>query len=832
MVRNALVTLVALTLLGAAFAAKTKGAAGSEAVSILEKRCLQCHSEQLKMSGLRLTSRELLMTGGTRGPAIEPGNAGKSLLIAAVSHSGKLLMPPGEQIPQPEIEILRAWVDQGAPWPERDAGKVDSEWWAFRTPQRPPVPQLPGVPLPGVPLPGVSELPGGPNDDAAPAAIDAFLLAKLRGAGLEPAAEAGRLTLLRRACFDLLGLPPTAEQITTFLADTAPGSWQRLIDSLLESPRYGEKWGQHWLDLVRYGDTSGFEQDPYILEAWRYRDYVVKSFNDDKPYDRFVQEQLAADELWPEDSEARTGTGYYRVGTNRDMLFKVEDQNRVEKLTDYVDTTSQVFLGLTVGCARCHDHKFDPIPQRDFYRLQAVFAPAINDRVFLEYNSARLYDIAANSREFRLRQIGDQLAAMLRPVRERLRQERIAPLPADTRAAFDLKPEERSEQQQALVAKTEPAIRVNDDEVRDALSNADAEALRGIEKSLVSMFTGYSAPPMAPGVIDVGREAPRTFLAIRGNWQQPGEEVSPGFPSCVGGGDVPQPELHATGTGRRKALAEWITGEANPLFARVMVNRIWQHHFGAGLLKSSSDFGVRAGQPTHPELLDWLALEFRGRGYSIKQMHRLMMNSSAYRRSSATTPAAQQRDPLNELLSHFGRRQLSAEEIRDAVLQVSGTLNLKMGGVPVVPPLEKEELHGIIGRPESAWRVSPDPAEHTRRSIYVLRRRTFQQPMMAAFDAPDGVLSCSRRNESTTAPQALALLNSGFMLRQSEAAASHIHDVDGAFQRILGRRPSAAEQTAAAEFLERQTARLGSPGAALAELTRGLMNSNEFLYVD
>jgi hypothetical protein len=346
------------------------------------------------------------------------------------------------------------------------------------------------------------------------------------------------------------------------------------------------------------------------------------------------------------------------------------------------------------------------------------------------------------------------------------------------------------------------------------------------------MFTGYSAPPMAPGVIDVGREAPRTFLAIRGNWQQPGEEVSPGFPSCVGGGDVPQPELHATGTGRRKALAEWITGEANPLFARVMVNRIWQHHFGAGLLKSSSDFGVRAGQPTHPELLDWLALEFRGRGYSIKQMHRLMMNSSAYRRSSATTPAAQQRDPLNELLSHFGRRQLSAEEIRDAVLQVSGTLNLKMGGVPVVPPLEKEELHGIIGRPESAWRVSPDPAEHTRRSIYVLRRRTFQQPMMAAFDAPDGVLSCSRRNESTTAPQALALLNSGFMLRQSEAAASHIHDVDGAFQRILGRRPSAAEQTAAAEFLKRQTARLGSPGAALAELTRGLMNSNEFLYVD
>jgi hypothetical protein len=673
---------------------------------------------------------------------------------------------------------------------------------------------------------------GGTQEDGAPASIDAFLLARLRDAGLDPAAEADRLTLLRRACFDLLGLPPTAEQITAFLADTAPGAWARLIDSLLASPRYGEKWGQHWLDLVRYGDTSGFEQDPYILEAWRYRDYVVQSFNNDKPYDRFVQEQLAADELWPEDSEARTGTGYYRVGTNRDMLFKVEDQNRVEKLTDYVDTTSQVFLGLTVGCARCHDHKFDPIPQRDFYRLQAVFAPVVNDRVFLEYNSARLYDIAANSREFRLRQIGEQLAAMLRPARERLRQERIATLAAETRAALDLKPEQRSAQQQALADKAEPDIRVSDDDVRAALSNDDAEQLRSIERSLVSMFTGYSAPPMAPGVIDVGREAPRTFIAVRGNWQQPGEEVGPGFPSCVGGGDVPEPELHSSGTGRRKALAEWITSDRNPLFARVMVNRIWQHHFGAGLVPTASDFGVRAGKPTHPELLDWLAVEFRERGYSIKQMHRLMMNSSAYRRSSATTPAVQQKDPLNELLSHFGRRQLSAEEIRDAVLQVSGSLNLKMGGMPVVPPLEKEELHGIIGRPESAWRVSPDAAEHTRRSIYVLRRRTFQQPMMAAFDAPDGVLSCSRRNESTTAPQALALLNSGFMVRQSEAAAAHIDGADAAFQRILGRAPSAAEGAAAAEFLDRQTARLGSRQAAIAELARGLMNSNEFLYVD
>lgn len=808
--RNVLVALAALALFGAAFLANAKGEVATQAVSILEKRCLQCHSDQVRTSGLRLTSRDLLLTGGTRGPAIEPGNSAKSLLISAVSHSGKLVMPPGDPLPQNEIEILSAWVDEGAPWPERVAERGDSGWWVFHKPEPPSVPE----------------------HTSAETSLDAFLLAKLRIAGIDPAPEADRLSLLKRACFDLLGLPPGAEQINAFLADTAPGSWERLIDSLLESPRYGEKWGQHWLDLVRYGDTSGFEQDPYILEAWRYRDYVIKAFNEDKPYDRFVKEQLAADELWPDDSEARTGTGYYRVGTNRDMLFKVEDQNRVDRLTDYVDTTSQVFLGLTVGCARCHDHKFDPIPQRDFYRLQAIFAPAINDRVFLEYNSARFYDIAANSREFRLRQIGDQLAAILNPVRERLRKERIARLPDDARAAFDLKPEERSQQQQMLVAGAEPDIRVTDDEVRAALSNADAEQLRSTERTLVTIFTGYTAPPMAPGVIDVGREAPRTFIAIRGNWQQPGEEVGPGFLTCLGGGEVPEPPQQANGTGRRKALAEWIASENNPLFARVMVNRIWQYHFGAGLVKTPSDFGVRAGKPTHPELLDWLAVEFRRRGYSIKQMHRLIMNSSAYRRSSVATPSGRQKDPRNDLLSHFGRRQLSAEEIRDAVLQVSGSLNLKMGGMPAVPPLDTEELHGIIGRPESAWRVSPDPAEHNRRSVYVLRRRTFQQPMMAAFDAPDGVLSCSRRNESTTAPQALALLNSRFMIRQSEAAVSQIENEQGAFQRILGREPSTAEKSAAREFIERQTARLGSRQAALAELARGLMNSNEFLYVD
>jgi len=781
----------------------------SQALSLLQRRCLQCHNESAAMSGLQLLTREQLLKGGTRGPAIRPGDASASLLFQAVTHAGKLVMPPTGKLSDDETRILRSWIEQGAAWPASVRQEVQSDWWAFCKPLRPKIPGAAG---------------------AHP--VDAFLMEKLRAAHIEPAPEADRLTLLRRACFDLHGLPPTPDQVRAFLNDTAPGAWERLIDSLLASPRYGEKWGRHWLDLVRYGDTSGFEQDPYTLEAWRYRDYVIKSLNDDKPYDRFVKEQLAGDELWPNDPEARTGTGYFRVGANRDMLFKVEELNAVEKLTDAVDTTSTVFLGLTTGCARCHDHKFDPIPQRDFYRMQAIFAPAVSDRVFLEYNTARFYDIAANGREFKLRQIGDAIDRIQKPYREKSRQERIARLPATAQAAIAIAADKRTPEQQALVTDSEAALKVSDDEIRAALSPADAAKLQQIEKRLVSMFANYAPPPMAPGIIDVGREAPRTFIAVRGNPDVPGEEVRPGFPSVLGGGEIPDPPLHAKTTGRRKALAEWLANADNPLFARVMMNRVWQYHFGQGLVKTPSDFGVRSGQPSHPELLDWLATEFPERKWSLKAMHKLLMTSDAYRRSSNAPEVAHQQDPANTLLSHMSRRRLQAEEIRDSVLQVSGALNLKAGGMPVVPPLETEELFGLIGKPENAWVVSDNVEEHYRRSVYLLSRRTFQQPMFEAFDSPDGILSCSRRNESTTAPQSLALLNSAFMQDQSRILATRIESVEDAWQRVLFRKPTATESGAATEFLERQTKRLDSRTAAMAELARGLMNLNEFLYVD
>lgn len=803
---------LALVLLavGAAPAQGISQTLPEQARAVLEQRCLSCHGEQLAMSGLRMLTREQVLQGGSRGPAVKPGEPASSLLFKTLSHSDKLAMPPTGKLAPGEIEILRTWIEKGAEWPQGKRQAANLQWWAFSKPQCPQVPRIPGAKNP----------------------IDAFVSQRLKAVGIEPVAEADKLTLLRRVCFDLHGLPPTPEQAKAFLNDTTPDAWERLIDSLLASPRYGEKWARHWLDLVRYGDTSGFEQDPYTLEAWRYRDYVINSFNDDKPYDRFVKEQIAGDELWPDDAEARTGTGYYRVGANRDMLFKVEELNAVEKLSDYVDTTSTVFLGLTTGCARCHDHKFDPIPQRDFYRMQAIFAPAVNDRVFLEYNMARFYDIAANSREFKLRQIGAEIDRIQKPHREKMRQERIAKLPAGAQTAIALPAEKRTPEQQALVTDSEKELKVTDDEIRAAFSAGDAERLHRIEKRLVSMFAGYAPPPMAPGLIDVGREAPRTYVALRGNPESPGEEVGPGFLTVLGGGDTPAPPLHAKTTGRRKALAEWLASAENPLFARVMANRLWLYHFGQALLKTPSDFGTRAGKPTHPELLDWLATEFPERKWSLKAMHKLIMTSEAYRRRSVASEKARQLDPGNTWLSHTNRRRLQAEEIRDAVLQVTGRLNLKAGGIPVVPPLEAEELFGLIGKPENAWVVTEDPAEHTRRSIYLLARRTFQQPMFEAFDSPDGILSCSRRNESTTAPQSLSLLNSAFMLDQARIVASKVHTVDDAWQRVLNRNPSENERAAAQALVDRQTARLGSRQAAIAELTRGLMNLNEFLYVD
>ena len=768
-------------------------AAATDGPTILSTRCGQCHGESGAMSGLKITSRDNLIKGGRRGPALIPGKSAESLLYTAITHTGSVSMPPGGSLSPDETAAIKAWIDGGAKW------TAPSTWWAFQKPVRPAVPTSAANP------------------------IDAFIDQKLKAAGIPKAPEADRLTLLRRASYDLLGLPPTQEQLDRFLNDKSPEAWEHVIDSLLASPRYGEKWGRHWLDLARYGDTAGFEQDPYLLLAWRYRDYVIKSFNDDKPYDRFVKEQIAADELYPNDPEARTGTGFYRVGVNRDMLFKVEDVNLVEKHIDMVDTTGAVFLGLTVGCARCHDHKFDPIPQRDYYRMQAIFQPAVSMNVFLDYNPARNYDIAENSRTFKLWQTSEEIQNIQKKYQDELREKKIAQLPADIQAAFHTPEEKRTKEQRILVDDNAKKVGVGPQETSAIMSQADKERLDAIAKRLLNTFSNYNPPPMSFGIIDGGRDAPKTFIAERGNPEAPGDEVQPGFLSALGGGDIPEAALHAASTFRRKALAEWLATPDNPLFARVMVNRIWQFHFGSGLVKTPSDFGIRGGMPTHPELLDWLATEFADRKWSVKAMNKLIMMSDAYKRASNPTDIARDKDPTNDLLSHMNRRRLEAEEIRDASLAVTGELSFKTGGLPIVPPLSREELFGMIGNPNSAWSVTPNPAEYNRRTIYMIVKRTFQQPMAQSFDGPDGVLTCPRRNESTTAPQSLALLNSSFTMDRAKALAAQTKTAAEAWQKIYGREPSPEEKTEAEKFLNKST---------MTELIRALMNTNEFLYVD
>ena len=596
----------------------------------------------------------------------------------------------------------------------------------------------------------------------------------------------------------------------------------------------GAATGSTWSATATH---PGSNKIPYLLYAWRYRDYVIESFNQDKPYDRFVKEQIAGDELYPDDPIAQSGTGYYTVGPNRDMLYKVEDVNRIETLTDYVDTTSSVFLGLTVGCARCHDHKFDPIPQRDYYRMQAIFVPAEKTRIFLQYDPARGYDLGENLRHAKLREIGDQLEAILRPYQKKLSDEKLSKLPSEVRDAFATEEGKRTPAQRALVEENRRKISSTPEEVRATLTAEHAAALHKIEVQLVTMFTGFKAGPFAPGVHDISREAPKTFLPPRPG--KPPEEVRGGLLTVLGGGDIADPPIDAISTGRRKALAEWIASASNPTTARVIVNRIWQYHFGKGIVSTPSDFGTRGAAPTHPELLDWLATEFVSNGWSMKKLHRQIMLSAVYRQSSHPSTEALERDPDNKLLSHMNRRRLFPEEMRDSMLQASGALNLKMGGRPVVPPVAREELYGLSQNPDNMWIITTNPEEQTRRSIYMLSRRTFRPAMFESFDAPDGIRTCSRREASNTAPQSLTLLNGRWTVEESKRLAAAVSKdsndeaiVTQVWRRVLVRDPDVEELDRGRKFLRDQAAELGTSSDAASELARALFNTNEFLYVD
>ena len=670
--------------------------------------------------------------------------------------------------------------------------------------------------------------------------IDRFVLERLESTGLEPAPRAARATLVRRAYFDLLGLPPTPEQVEAFVKDGSPEAWPKLIDTLLASKNYGERWARHWLDVARYADSGGYETDIYYRHAWRYRDYVVKSFNDDKPFNIFVQEQIAGDELWPDNLdldprrvyipsddqrqhlEARIATGFYTLGPRVHESGLDAKRLAYETMTDWVDTTASAFMGLTLGCARCHEHKFDPFTQADYYSLQAIFAAAREVEI----------PLWTSMEEADWRQNYPKVVAV-----------------EEARKAYRLL--EKQTQGKQLSAEQQSR--------KQELLNAIAQAVLGLpERAAGQEAVDYVGLMHIPSASVLGRRHPALIepvhLLERGELNKPLERRYPALPVSL---------AEATGTpaalpmpfGSRKQLALWLTRPDHPLTARVIVNRLWQWHFGRGIVETPNDFGMMGQPPSHPELLDWLATGFVADGWKIKNLHRLMMNSATYRQSSQFGGERHLADdPGNRLLWRMNRRRLEAEAIWDAVHASAGTLNLAMGGRPVVPPLAADEIASL--REKWHWVVSTNPAQHTRRGIYILVRRNFTFPMFDVFDSPVTSVSCPTRDVTIVAPQALWGLNNNSVFRQAmhlagrvvqQAGDDRAAQVDRAWRIALGRAPTAEESASAVrllEALERETAEpLQDPpkslqavpsgrGHALSKLCLALFNVSEFAFVD
>jgi cytochrome c553 len=779
-------------------------AADNEAVAkLLEARCAECHNRAKFEGGLDLTTRVALLKGGETGPAIAP-QPEKSLLYQLVSHQKKPGMPhKRDKLADADVKLLAEWLKAGTPYDrelkppavektEKKAFAItdaDRKHWAFLPLARP-------------------EPPAG----AAAHPIDRFIQAKLKEAGLAPAPPASRETLLRRAALDLTGLPPTPAEIDAFVNDPAPGAWEKVVDRLLASPRYGERWGRHWLDLARFAETDGFEHDAVRPHSWRYRDYVIRSFNADKPFDRFVREQIAGDELWPGDPEALVATGFNLLGA--DMVDSSDQvQRRLNTLTDMTDVTSAVFLGLTLGCARCHDHKFEPLAQKDYYKLMAFFTPATFKR---ETPVPTAAERAACEAELKAYQEIPQLRELTEiegPVRRKLREKKLEKLNDETRAAVSTPPDQRTVEQANLALETEPMLEVTEKDLAAAIPPEQ----RARRKALQEEAKKLPKPPQLPMAMTLapGKSA-KTFVLRRGEYSMPGDEVQPGFPEVLGA--VPAGP-------QRTALADWIASPKNPLATRVMANRIWQHHFGRGIVPSPSEFGPRGQAPTHPELLDWLASEFVVRGWSLKAMHRLVLTSETWKQSSLSA-ASSARDPENRLLARMNRVRLEGEAIRDGLLAISGRLNPEMYGPGVFPPVPADVLKGSRG-----WTVSADARDHVRRSIYIFARRNLRFPFLEVFDAPDSNLSCPERGRSTTAPQSLTLLNADDVVSAAKGTAERLQKEAGttdervalAYRLILGRKPAEREAAVAREFLAK------SP---LSEFCRALFNLNAFVYVE
>jgi len=758
-----------------------------EVQPILQKSCLGCHGVGAKLGNLDLRTREAALKGGVRGASLAPGNAAKSVLYHLVSGARAPLMPPGGKLPASDIQKLKRWIDGGAPWAGPALENAQAQvWWSFRPPVKPAVPVLKHA-----------EWVRNP--------VDAFVLQRLRRAGLSPSAPAPRRTLIRRAYLDLVGLPPTPEEIAAFETDRSPDAWEKVVDRLLASPHYGERWGRHWLDLARYAESAGFEGDKDRPLAYRYRDYVIDAFNRDKPYDEFVREQLAGDELRPGDREALVATGYLACGP-QDQVQK-DAKTRSDEVDDLVSTTSSVFLGLTVGCARCHDHKYDPVKQTDYYRLAAIFAPTERREVDVPTPEERR---VADARNAELEKELAPLRAQFNPLRER--------------------------GVQAAKAAGQPHL--NDDQIKLALSEADRKHFTELQAAIAAVEAKRPQLPKALVVTDTGREFPPVHLLLRGDAAHKGEVVQPGFVVSLPEGKTEVGPAAATPqtTGRRKALADWLTSRQNPLPARVWMNRVWRQHFGRGLVNTPSNFGVNGELPTHPELLDWLATTFQEGGWRLKPLHRLMLLSAAYQQSSTIREAAAKTDPENKLYWRMPVRRLEAEAVRDSLLAVAGTLDRQMGGPSVYPPVDPSlRADTFLG---FNWPEAQDDPKTWRRSVYIKVKRSLIYPQLEVFDCPEITSTVAQRNVTTTPTQALTLLNDPLILRQAalfaqrverEAGADPAQQAERAYRLAFGRSPTASERTLAVQFLKNRKSPPDS--TPLADFCHAVVNLNEFVYV-
>ena len=782
-----LLTAIAVPALDASLA---QAAADGDPIALFENQirpvltahCVKCHGADKQESGLRLDSKSLASKGGDRGPAIVSGDPEHSLIVQAIRKTGELKMPPDESLRPEEVAGVVDWIRHGAPWPAEAAkstirdGSItekDRHFWSFQ-------------PLAHAKPPSV-------RDSAwLRSPVDRFILARLEAESIKPVGRADKRTLIRRATFDLTGLPPQPADIDAFLADGSPIAFARVVDRLLASPAYGERWGRHWLDVVRYADTAGETADYPVREAYRYRNYVLASFNADKPYDRFVREQIAGDiyanEAPPEQHEELvTATGFIAISRR----FGFDPQN-YQHLTiqDTIDTLGQGVLGLSLGCARCHNHKFDPVNAADYYALYGIF-------------DGTRYAFPGSEEKKRP---SDLVPAVSRPDARRLQEMRDADLRALAAQIDSLK--------------------------KDAAKHAE------LLRALSSRKAELEARELYPVLYAVSEGEPKNArVQLRGEPTRLAAEVPRRFLEVLGGDSLPASEK---GSGRRE-LADWITrGRSAPLAARVMANRIWQHHFGYGLVRTENDFGTRGARPTHPELLDFLAARFVASGWSIKSLHRLIMDSQVYQLASTVDEATAKRDSDNKLLAHFPRRRLDAEEIRDSLLSLGGNLDRSIGGPHPFPPLDR--WHFTQHAPFSAVYKS------NRRSVYLMTQRSRRHPYLALFDGADTNMSTARRDVTTVPTQSLFLMNDPLVHGQSmrlagqlmAAAKNDAARVDRAFEVSLGRPPAASEQKRSLEFLAAYRNELKAadgPTAqkekmAWAAFARTLFARNEFLFVD